>query len=203
MEMSPQDREKIASAIRAAEAGTSGEIVCVLAQSSSDAAALPVLIAAMIALATPWALVATTAWTVQSILWLQILVFVVLTIFLCLPRIRVALIPRRMRRAMAFRVAAEQFVTRGIARKKDRSGVLIFVSLAEHYVRIIADDGIAARVHQREWEAAVAALIEHMRADRIVDGFIAAIGLSGTLLARHFPRDGKNVDELPDRIYFI
>jgi putative membrane protein len=203
MEISPQERDRIAAAIRAAEAGTSGEIVCVLAQSSSDATALPVVLAAAIALATPWALIATTAWTVQSILSLQLLVFLVLTIVLCLPRIRVALIPRKMRRAMAFRVATEQFVTRGIARKKDRSGVLIFVSLAERYVRIIADDGIAARVDQREWQAAVAALVEHMRADRIADGFIAAINLSGTLLARHFPHDGKHADELPDRIYFI
>ena len=37
MNISEQDRERISAAIRAAEAKTSGEIVCVLAQTSSDA----------------------------------------------------------------------------------------------------------------------------------------------------------------------
>jgi putative membrane protein len=47
MSISAQDRERISAAIRAAEAKTSGEIVCVLAQASSDAATLPVLVAAL------------------------------------------------------------------------------------------------------------------------------------------------------------
>ena len=37
MSISTQDRERIANAIRSAEAKTSGEIVCVLAHTSSDA----------------------------------------------------------------------------------------------------------------------------------------------------------------------
>ena len=63
-------------------------------------------------------------------------------------RVRVALMPRAARRAVAHRAAMEQFRIRGIARKKDRTGILIFVSLAERYARIVADDGIAARVPQ-------------------------------------------------------
>jgi len=51
MSVSAQDRERISAAIRAAEAGTSGEIVCVLAQTSSDATGLPMLLAAAAALA--------------------------------------------------------------------------------------------------------------------------------------------------------
>ena len=65
MSISAQDRERISSAIHAAEEKTSGEIVCVLAQTSSDATALPVLMAAIAALALPWLLVALTAMTVQ------------------------------------------------------------------------------------------------------------------------------------------
>jgi putative membrane protein len=97
----------------------------------------------------------------------------------------------------------EQFTTRGISRKKDRCGILIFVSLAERYARIIADDGIAARVPQSEWQAAIDALVAHIREDRITDGFIAAINLCGDELARHFPRTEAKREELPDRIYLI
>jgi len=61
MNVSEQDRARISMAIRAAEKKTSGEIVCVLAQSSSDVTALPILVAAVVALALPWLLVALTA----------------------------------------------------------------------------------------------------------------------------------------------
>jgi putative membrane protein len=133
MSISAQDRERIASAIRAAEAKTTGEIVCVLAKSSSDATALPVVIAAVAALALPWLLVAYSAMTVYRILTLQVVAFVILVMVmvLSLPRIRAALIPRKARRAVAHRAAMAQFAMRGIARKQDRSGILIFVSLAE------------------------------------------------------------------------
>jgi putative membrane protein len=203
MSISTQDRQRIAKAIHAAEAKTSGEIVCVLAQTSSDATALPILIAAVGALAVPWLLVAFTAMSVYRILSLQAVVFLVAAVVLCLPAVRVALMPRAARRAVAHRAAAQQFVTRGIARKKERTGILIFVSLAERYARIIADEGIASRVPQSEWQGAVDTLITHMRDGRIADGFITAVGVCGDVLAANFPRTETSRDEMPDRIYLI
>ena len=200
MSVSEEDRARIATAIRAAEAKTSGEIVCVLAQTSTDATALPVLLAALVALALPWVLVVVTEMSVHHILVLQVAVFFLLLLVLCLPRVRVALLPRAARRYVAHRAAMEQFTIRGIARKKDRTGILIFVSLAEHYARIIADEGIAGRLAKSEWQDGVNALIEHMSGGRIADGFIAAIAVCGTVLAQHFPRTGASRDELPDRI---
>jgi len=204
MQMSAADRERIAAAIRAVEEKTSGEIVCVLAKTSSDATAMPVLLAAVAALVLPWLLVAFTALSVQRILALQVITFLLAVFVLCLPQVRVALMPRAARRHMAHRVAMEQFAARGIARKKDRCGVLIFVSLAERYARIIADDGIAARVPQSAWQSAVDALIAHIKSGDIASGFVAAIDLCGKELATHFPRDENATGhELPDRIYLI
>jgi putative membrane protein len=203
MIISAQDRERISVAIRAAEKKTSGEIVCVLAQTSTDATALPILLAAAIALAVPWLLVAATAMTVHRILSLQILVFFALLVALSLPRVRVALMPRKARRAIAHRAAMEQFIARGIAQKKERSGILIFVSLAERYARIVVDEGISARVPKSEWQTAVDALVAHMRDGRIAEGYITAIEICGNKLAEHFPRIEGSRDELPDRIYLI
>jgi putative membrane protein len=203
MSVSEQDRSRIATAIRAAEAKTSGEIVCVLARTSTDATALPILLAALVALALPWLLVALTEMSVQRMLVLQVAVFLLLTVLLCLPRVRVALLPRAARRHVAHRAAVEQFTMRGIARKKERTGILIFVSLAERYARIIADEGIAGRVAQSEWQNAVDALVAHMRDGRIADGFIAAIDACGKVLAAHFPHSERSRDDLPDRIYLV
>ena len=203
MSISAQDRARIATAIRAVEAKTSGEIVCVLAHASAGTTALPVFIAAVAALALPWLLVATTDMAVDRILSLQVVVFLGLMMLFALPRVRVALMPNRTRRAIAHRNAREQFDLRGVAHTKDRTGVLIFVSLAEHYARIIADEGIAARVPQSRWQGAVDALVTHMRDGRIADGFVTAIERCGDELASHFPRQGGDRDELANRIYLI
>lgn len=203
MAIDEQDRARIAAAIRSAEARTTGEIVCVLAQTSTDVTALSVFSAAVAALVLPWVLVASTALPVDQILLLQLFVFFGLAFLLLLPAIRVRLLPRKARRAAAHRAAMDQFVQRGIGRTKDRSGILIFVSLAERYARIVADEGIAARVPQSEWQGAIDALVAHMKDGRIADGFTAAIGACGDVLATHFPASGKNPDKLPDRIYLI
>ena len=49
----------------------------------------------------------------------------------------------------------------------------------------------------------VDALVAHMRDGRIADGFVAAIDLCGSELAKNFPPTETSRDELPDRIYLI
>jgi putative membrane protein len=203
MAISKQDQERITQAIRSAEENTSGEIVCVLARVSSHATAFPVFIAATIAFAMPWLLVVFTVMPVLRILSMQVILFVVLLVILCAPAVRVALLPRKARRAIAYRVAMEQFINRGIAQNPNRCGILIFASLAERYARIIVDDEIAKRVPQSRWQAAVDALIARAREDRITDGFVAAIELCGKELAQHFPPTQDRRGKLPDRLYVI
>ena len=122
-----------------------GEIVCVLARASSDYMSTTTAWSALIALIAPWFLIALTNLSVREIFLAQIVLFVVLFLILSESALQPYLIPRRARRAQAHRAAMEQFVIRGMARKKNRAGVLIFVSLAEHYARIVADDGIAVQ----------------------------------------------------------
>ena len=117
MDLSNEDRQRISEAIRSAESKTSGEIVCVLAENSTGASALSVFVAAVVALALPWALAAFTPMPVYRMLSLQTVAFVVLLGVLLWPPVRVAMLPRRMRRAAAHRVAREQFIRRGLARK--------------------------------------------------------------------------------------
>jgi putative membrane protein len=74
--------------------------------------------------------------------------------------------------------------------------------MAEHYARVIADEGIAQKVHQAEWQAAINSLTEHIGKDRIAAGFVAAIERCGAILAAYAPPDGS-ANELPDRLYVI
>jgi len=202
MHLTHEEHEAVAAAIRAAEQRSNGQIVCVLAQASSNYGHVPVLWASALALFIPWPLIVWTEWSAQRIFLLQLAVFIVAALVLSWPPLRLALVPRAVRRAQAHRAALEQFVVRRVAHTSHRNGVLIFVSLAERYARIIADEGIARNVHQSEWQAAIDALTAHMRDGRIVQGFAAAIERCGAVLAAHAPPDGSP-NELPDRLYVM
>jgi putative membrane protein len=202
MRFTKEDHEAVSAAIREAEKKTSGQIVCVLARASSSYGYIPILWASVLALLTPWPLIYFTPWSVQRIFLLQLVVFLIVGVVSSLTPLRLLLVPRAIKRARAHREALEQFVVRGITRTKNRTGVLIFVSLAERYARIIADEGIAAKVPNSEWQEAVDALTAHMRDGRIAAGFTAAVERCGIVLATHAPAGGSP-NELPDRLYVV
>jgi putative membrane protein len=201
MELTEDDFARVADAIRAAEQQTAGEIVCVLARRSSDYSNVPALWAAFVALVSPWPLMLLTQWPVRAIYAAQIGVFILAALVFSWAPLHFALAPGPVKRARAHRAATEQFFTRGVANTPDRSGVLIFVSLAERYARIVVDEGIAQKIGDDQWRAALDQLREQMRQGRIADGFIVAIEECAGLLAKHVPPGGR--DELPDRIYVM
>jgi putative membrane protein len=170
MEFTKEDHEAVSAAIREAEKRTCGQIVCVLAHSSSDYAYVPILWASVLALFVPWPLIDFTQWSVQRIFLLQLMVFVAAGFLFSWIPLRLALIPRPVKRAQAHRAAVEQFVIRRVTHTRNRCGILIFVSMAEHYARVIADDGIAQKVHEAGWQAAVNVLIGHIRDGHIATG---------------------------------
>jgi putative membrane protein len=202
MTFTAEDHAAIAAAIAAAEKKTSAQFVCVLAHASSDYAHVPIIWASVLALLTPWPLIEFTEWSVQRIFLVQLVIFIVCALIFSWMPLRLALVPRAVRRARAHRAALEQFVLRRVAHTKNRNGVLIFVSLAERYARILADEGIAQKVHAAEWQATVDALVSHVRRGRIAAGFTAAIERCGAVLAAHAPHDGS-ANELPDRLYVM
>jgi putative membrane protein len=202
MEFTKEQHEAVSAAIREAEQNTSGQIVCVLARSSSAYAHIPILWASALALIVPWPLIDFTPWSVQRIFLVQLVVFLVAALVFSWMPLRLLLVPRAAQRARAHRAALEQFVVRRVAHTKNRTGILIFVSLAEHYARIVADEGIAQKVPNSEWQAAIDALVSHMRSGQIAAGFTAAIERCGPVLAAHAPPDGS-ANELPDRLYVM
>jgi putative membrane protein len=202
MEFTRADHEAVSAAIRAAELRTSGQIVCVLAHAASDYGYIPILWASAVALVVPWPLIYFTQWSVQQIYVTQLALFIVAGLIFSWAPLRFALVPRAVRRARAHRAALEQFVVRRVDHTRNRTGILIFVSLAERYARIIADEGIASKVQTTEWQAAIDELVARMRDGRMVQGLVAAVDRCGTVLAAHAPPDGSP-NELPDRLYVM
>ena len=201
--ISQADNQRIAAAIRAAEAKTSGEIYCVIAHACGGYHLVPIAWAALLAFAVPWPLIHFTRWPAGIIYLVQLAAFIAVALLLSLPMIRFRIVPKRRLHGRAHVVAMQQFLAQGIHLTEKRTGVLIFASAAERYAEIVADSGINAKVAPDAWAGAVAALVGAIKAGRPGDGFVAAIELCGAELARNFPPGDLNPNELPDRVVEI
>lgn len=199
------DKARVADAIRAVEAKTSGEIYCVIARHASDYRLVPILWAAALALLVPLPLIYLTDWSVELIYACQLAAFSVAALVLSHPRWRFHIVPRKTKHDRAHAAALRQFWAHGLDITDDRTGVLIFAAAAERYAEIIADVGINKRVSPDVWNDAMEALIAGIKQDRPAEGFISAVEKCGAVLAKHFPSapGAKNPDQLPNRLVEI
>lgn len=219
MRLSEADHALVTAAVTAAEAETDGEIVTVVA-GQSDAyhdvglhwSVLAMLLVLALLAAWPWAVTALYegvmgGWAVVDARALFTVALVLLTLTFLLFRLLLAWMPLRMaltppatktrrvrRRAFAlFRTAAEK-------RTRAATGVLLYLSLAEHRAELIADESIHSKVAPELWGEAMADLIEEVKAGRPGAGMAKAVERVGAVLAEHFPKSHADVNELPDRL---
>ena len=97
--------------------------------------------------------------------------------------------------------AAEAFLSEEVFHTRDRTGILIFVSLLERKVLVVGDAGINAKVQAQDWEDVVGRVVSGIRAGRPADGLIDAIRQSGALLERlGVEIRPDDTDELPDTL---
>ncbi|MBV8474590.1 MAG: hypothetical protein JO107_01135 [Hyphomicrobiales bacterium] len=190
MPLEASEKEAIETAFSAAQQSTRAPIVCVLAGASSDYQVAPLLWAGLLGLLTPWPLLMLTQLSAQRIFLAQIVVCFAASAALLLSPLRLLLTPRRARRAHAHRAALAQFHLRGLDRG-ERCGVLLYVSLAEHYARVVPAEAAAKAVAPSEWQALVDALVADLKARGPADALAKAAPHCATLLAPAFPPTGE------------
>ena len=202
--ISEQEQQRISDAIHAVETKTNGELVTVIAQSSDDYQYIPLLWAALLALTIPGIFMfAEIEWFLESFYVYQMTIFVVSAIVLRLPFLRLILIPKSVRQRRAHRHAMEQFVLNNLPATNNSNGILLFVSVAEHYVEVIADKGINDLVPDGAWDKVVRDFTEHVKNGEITEGFLAAIQDCGAFLIQHFPDDKDDVNDLPNHLIMV
>lgn len=197
------EESRISEAIAAAERKTSGEIVAVVTAASESYFYVPFMWAAIIALFVPWPLIYLTWWPMHVVYFVQLATFLILVLLLMPRRVRVGLVPRSIKQAHAHRRAVEQFLSQALHTTAGRTGVLIFVSVAERYAEVLADSGINAKVPEGTWQGIVNHLTSDIADGRPADGFVHAIEEAGALLAQHFPPGSSDPNELPDHLIVL
>lgn len=197
------EHEIIARAISRAEEHTSGEIVVVVAHASSSYGYFSLMCVALLALAVPLPFVHLTKWPVEYIYIVQLTVFALGALLVQWEPVRIAITPASLKRARAHQRAVEQFLVQNLHTTRGRTGVLIYVSDAEHYAEVIADDGIYHRVTPQVWDDLIDALTAHIGKGTRTEGFVTAIETCGKILAEHFPPETGAHDELPNHLIVL
>lgn len=104
---------------------------------------------------------------------------------------------RKYRLKVTRTAAAAVFYEAGIANTNAEMGVLVYLSLLERKLELIADRGVLRKVPAQEWNRELAELqkIGHLPEPK---SFMNAIREFGSLLGSHVPATGENPNELPD-----
>jgi putative membrane protein len=213
--LSQSDHQRVAAAIEEAEAKTSGEIFCVLAHEVSRYREVPLAWAAFAALVAPPLLVLSglhrlamadifSSWTDDSVrsvenlilralstyTMLQAGIFVCVALIVALPRVRRLMTPRFLKRHRVRQVARHHFAASGARLSHAEPHILIYASLNDRQVELVAHRAIHQAVGEGPWNAAVAAVGEAMKAGKPAEGFIRAIEICGNAMTVHFPPSG-------------
>lgn len=198
-----QEKQAISAAIEGVENKTSGELVAIIAESSDDYLYIPLLWASLIALSLPgaWFLL-NYGWSEfsQRLYEIQVLVFSLLALLFQWSPIKRWLIPGAIKRDRAAKLARQEFLTLRLHSTQNRAAILIFVSVAEHYVEILADQGIDEKVPQGTWDEIVQEFIHHVKQKRFAQGYQTAINRCGSILIQHFPQGEGEENKLPNHL---
>jgi len=218
--VSEADHDIVTSAVAAAEAHTSGEIVAVVAAKSNDYDDVALVWASIVAfvamsvialfpefyrglydrLTGGWGHELTANQWLGTVIAIGVIKWIGVWLLLLWRPLRMAMTPRSIKAQRVRARAIDLFKVGTEGKTVGRTGVLLYLSLEEHRADIVADEAIAAKVSPDVWGDAMAALVERVRAGRPGEGMAEAVKQMGIVLAEHFPRGSENPNELPDRL---
>lgn len=214
------DRQRVSAAIAATEANSNGEIVAV-ATPISDAYHD---IALQWALVPLFAVLAWAAWRPTALAWwydfllggwspdptlgqlftllmvFAALKFAVALLILRWMPLRLALTPAATKHRRVRRRAIAVFQAAVASRTVGRTGILIYLSLAERRAEIVGDEAITKVTSPETWGDAMTALLVEVRQGHYGDGIVAAVERVGAVLSEHFPRSSTDTNEIPDKL---
>lgn len=196
------ERKRIVAAVRKAETSTSGEIVPLVAARSADYPAAvfngALSLGLLVSIATAWALGREDMWSFLVLFCAAYaLCFLLLRSCDALKRL---FLPARVMDAEVARAAMTAFHAHGLHRTREMTGVLLYVSVFERRVHVLADKGINDKVAPEAWNDIVALVVRGIREGRQGEALAEAVTRCGELLSAHFPVRPDDIDELPNLI---
>ncbi len=197
-----EEQNKIELAVKAAEQKTSGEIVPMVVDDSYDYPRAELFGSGVLALAVAsicsWGFGGESIWVFLPIFLAGFFIFKFA--IRRMPNFKRKLIHPDELTAEVKEKALVSFLEQGVHETRDRTGILILISLFEHRVQVLADSGINAKVPEHTWEEIVEMIVAGLKSDTAAEATCKAIERCGELLQEHFPCKHDDTDELPNLI---
>jgi len=219
IKLSKKEKEAIVKAVTEAEKGTSGEISTAVIRESSDYIFYELMFALALGLLTTITLLIfgrswyqfchSLSWNLTAPQFMGFslgLVFLVMGLGFLLantPMMDRLIVPASIRAAKVKERAILHFFTAGLTETDQRCAVLIFVSVNERRVELLADRGINEKIDSEQWNQLVEELITRIKAGEISQGIINAVEQCGELLKKHFPQKGAGTNQISDTIQVL
>lgn len=206
--LTEEDRDKIKKTVQEVEKTTSGEVVPMVVSRSYHYPMSDVI--GGIVFSLPVSLILTYfigawLWIGHYNLWL-FLGFLTVLFIVChwmtkhIPWLKRLFISDREIEEEVEEAAVTAFFHEGLYRTRDETGILIFISVFEHRVWVLADRGINEKVKQGQWNEIVEIIVEGIKKRNQADAIRRAIEDAGKILTGHFPVKADDKDELNNLI---
>ena len=206
--LADDERTRVTATVKEAEKLTAGEIVVMIISASYSYPMANVVGAAVFSL--PLALIFATLvgewmWIGSHNMWLFLGFLIVFFILFHEVIKRTSWLKRRFISEREFKEEVEeaaitQFFNRGLYRTRDETGVLVLISVFEHKVWVLADQGINAKVDEGQWDEIVKIIINGIKQKRQAEAICKAVEKIGNLLKEHFPIKPDDTNELNNLI---
>ena len=201
VKFSEQDKARVKEAVQRAESTTSGEIVPLIVHTSDSyphADLVGAIVGQLLALiAGIWLLPFDYFYVVMAMLTGFIAGYFITRYT---PFIKRAILGKKVVQTEVYQRALQAFFELGLANTRDRTGILIMVSLLERRVQVLCDKGINEKVAEGTWDQVVALVLKGIKQGSLIDGLCLAIERCGELLTTDFPIKSDDTDELDNEL---
>jgi len=201
IEITQADRDKVSQAVLEAEKHTTGEIVPMIVAQSDDYSGARWRLAVAGALLSGF--LAYFFLGNHDPVWILYTQIPGLYIGYALGNVDAILRPFMLDEKIDEEVnqrALQAFYKHRLHHTKDRTAILIMVSLLERRVEILADAGINSKVPKDTWQGIVNDMIASIKTNDLSEGICIAVRECGEILAKDFPGQHDNPDEVSNKL---
>ena len=192
-----EDISAVEETVARAELKTSGEIVPVIVRSSSTVGHVPLILFLFI-LSLGGFFSPLSSWLeISSVLLGAVLFAALVGRWSFLQR---ALVPLADRQDQVFTRAELEFYHSRIGDTRDGTGILIFVSLLERQVVVLADRAIDEKMNASTWDEVLQDVLKGIKGKNMKSGLVQAIERCGDILSEHFPIQPDDENELSNKL---
>jgi putative membrane protein len=101
--------------------------------------------------------------------------------------LRLLVVPRAAKQWECWELAHRAFASRILAQNERKTGILLFVSLGEHYVEVVTDRDVDRHIPQTVWDALIKDFLAAAKQGRVGEALPKMVSASAAVLAAHYP----------------